>query len=195
LKSVSKACQEIYEYYSSQFGPQEHAYLKYVINPLKGGGGYSRTKFVSMKASSFSERFKNGMAHEMAHFWWNKADTSTWEDWLNESFAETSKLLYLRENDNRESFNSLIKQFREKTQKTPPIWGIARDSKEAYAALYKKGPLILLAFEKKLGTEKFYKILKSVLTKNIRNTADFLNLIETEWSKELRIWFENKLKT
>lgn len=195
LDSVSIICREIYGFYSQIFGKQEGAYLKYAFNPLEGRGGYSRAKFVSIKTSGFNKNLKGGLAHEMAHFWWNNAATSTWEDWLNESFAEYSMLLYLREKESENTFRSLISRYTEQTEDSPPIWGVDRQGPEAYNALYFKGSLILMEFEEELGTDKFYEFLASVIKNQISNTADFLNLIETELSKEYRVWFENKLKT
>ncbi len=195
LDSVSIICREIYGFYSQIFGKQEGAYLKYAFNPLEGRGGYSRAKFVSIKTSGLNDYLKGGLAHEMAHFWWNKAETSTWEDWLNESFAEYSMLLYLREKESVNTFNSLINRYKEQTKDSPPIWGVDRQGPEAYNALYFKGSLILLEFEKELGTNKFYRFLASVINNRISSTADFLNLVEKELSKEHRAWFENKLRT
>jgi len=195
LDSVSMVCQEIYEFYSHIFGEQENAYLKYVFNPLEGRGGYSRNKFVSIKASGFDDKLKAGMAHEMAHFWWNRAVTTTWEDWLNEAFAEYSMLLYLREKDSEETFSRLITRYKEQTKDSSPIWGIDRGAPEAYNALYFKGSLILVEFEEKLGTEDFEKFLGTLIVNQVRTTADFLNLVETELSKKYRDWFEKMLKT
>lgn len=195
LDSVSTVGKEIYEFYSNIFGPQENAYLKYVFNPLHGTGGYSRSGFVSIKASGYSQYLKEVMAHEMAHFWWKKAPTTTWEDWLNEAFAEYSMLLYIREKDNKETFDKKIKQYKELTVNSSPIWGIDRQAPEAYTALYNKGSLILVELEEKIGTEDFYKFLKNLFTNNISNTADFLKFVEIELSKDYREWFENKLMT
>jgi len=195
LDSVSMVCQEIYGFYSHILGKQEDAYLKYVFNPLEGRGGYSRSKFVSIKTSGSDRNLKSGLAHEMAHFWWNNAATSCWEDWLNESFAECSMLLFLRENDSEGNFNRLIMQYKEQTKETPPIWGIDRQGPEAYNALYFKGSLILMEFEKELGMDKFFDFLAAVANNHISNTADFLDLVENQVSAEYRAWFENKLKT
>jgi hypothetical protein len=194
LDSVTVICQEIYEFYSSIFGKQENAYLKYVLNPLKGRGGYSRTKFVSIKVSGYNQYLKEGLAHEMAHFWWNNAITTTWDDWLNEAFAEYSMLIYLREKDTKETFNNKIIQYKEWIKNSLPIWGVDRETPEAYTALYNKGSLILMEFEEKLGTDNFYLFLRTLLINKISTTADFLNLVEMELSKEYKVWFENKLK-
>ena len=86
-------------------------------------------------------------------------------------------------------------QYKEQTKETPPIWGIDRQGPEAYNALYFKGSLILMEFEKELGKEKFFDFLAAVVNNQISNTADFLDLVENQVSAEYRAWFENKLKT
>jgi hypothetical protein len=193
LDSLSVKCEEVYEFFSSIFGQPDDSYLKFVINPLEGGGGYGRPKYFSLKASAFNQYLKNGMAHEMSHFWWHNAETTTWEDWLNEAFAECSMLLYIREKDNKQEYNKSIVQYKKWIVNSIPIWGIDREAPEAYNALYNKGSLILLEFEEKIGTKKFFNFLKMVYNKKISTTADFLDLIEFEYTKEYRHWFENKL--
>ena len=196
LDSMAIKCKEIYNFFSRILGqPEGDSYLKFVINPLEGGGGYSRLKYISFKATELNQNLKNGIAHEMAHFWWHRAETTTWEDWLNESFAECSMLLYLREKDNKEEYSSKIEQFKRQTINSKPIWGIDRESSDAYAVLYNKGPLILLEFEEKIGATEFYKFLKALLDNRISNTNDFLKFVESEYSKRYRNWFEQKLKT
>lgn len=195
LDSVSIKCKEVYEFFSSIFGKPEGSYMKFVINPLEGVGGYGRIKYFSLKAKGFNLYLKKGMAHEMAHFWWHYAETTTWEDWLNEAFAEYSMLLYLREKDNKEEYKKNIEQYKSWTVNSRPIWGVDRDAPEAYDALYNKGSLILLEFENKIGTENFFNFLKTVVNKKISNTSDFLKLVELKLSKEDRDWFENKLKS
>lgn len=194
LDSLSVKCEEVYEFFSSVFGQPDGSYLKFVINPLEGVGGYGRSKYFSLKASKFNQYLKNGIAHEMSHFWWHNAEAATWQDWLNEAFAECSMLLYIREKDNKQEYNNNIEQFKKWIVKSKPIWGIDREAPEAYNALYNKGSLILLEFEEKIGPKEFLKFLKIVYNKRISTTADFLSLIELEYSKEYRYWFENKLK-
>jgi len=194
LDSLSVKCEEIYEFFSNVFGQPEGSYLKFVINPLEGVGGYGRLKYFSLKASVFNQDLINGVAHEMSHFWWHNAETTTWEDWLNEAFAECSMLLYLREKDNKQEYNNNLEQFKKWIVKSKPIWGIDRDAPEAYDALYNKGSLILLEFEEKIGTSEFFKFIKMVYRKKISTTADFLSLVELEYTKEYKNWFENKLK-
>ncbi|MDT8401169.1 MAG: hypothetical protein RQ743_05700 [Bacteroidales bacterium] len=43
-------------------------------------------------------------AHEISRLWWLRADANTWEDWLNEGFAEYTALVVLRELYGKEYF-------------------------------------------------------------------------------------------
>lgn len=195
LDSLSIKSVEVYEFFSSIFGQPGSSYMKFVINPLKGSGGYARSRYFSLKASTFSQYLTNGIAHEMSHYWWHNAETTTWEDWLNEAFAECSMLLYLREKDSKEEYDKKTEQFKKSAVNSKPIWGIDRDAPEAYDALYTKGSLILLEYEERIGTEEFYNFLKMLSDKKISSTDDFLEFMEHEYSKEHRDWFEVKLKT
>ena len=147
-----------------------------------------------MKASEYNLYLKRGIAHEMAHFWWSNASTDSWDDWLNESFAEFSMLLYIREKVSKEIYDDLIEEYENFINNSQPIWGIDRKSPEAYTALYNKGSLILVEFEKEIGEERFVDFLQILLNEEIETTSDFLELVKNEISEETRFWFESKLK-
>ena len=148
-----------------------------------------RTKHFNLYTST------KGIAHEIAHFWWNGAVTTTWEDWLNEAFAEYSMLLYIRERIGLEKFQKQVEEYKSKIKNLPPIWGIERNSPEAYSVLYEKGSIILYEMEEKVGKDLFLNFLKEVLETKIKTTEDLLNLVEEKFSVEIRSWLENKLKT
>ncbi len=87
------------------------------------------------------------LAHEAAHFWWTLAPADTWEDWLNESFAEYSALLLIRDRFGEEEFRTRMDRKRESAEGTPPIWGFDRGdtsteekSMQVQAVLYNAGP-------------------------------------------------------
>jgi hypothetical protein len=46
------------------------------------------------------------LTHEVAHFWWSGAPSVTWENWLNEAFAEYSALMYVRKFEGVEAFDT-----------------------------------------------------------------------------------------
>lgn len=192
--SIITECKYAFELYQKLFEKRDSSYFKFVIAPFDGGG-YSRKNFVSMRSKKFNLHTRTGIGHELAHFWCTGANTSTWEDWLNESFAEYSMLLYLRETLGQDVFNKQIEAYKKDVINTPPIWGIDRNSNAAYYVLYEKGALYLYELEQKIGQEEFVKLLKTTLLQRIRTTDGFLKLIEKQISKETSAWTENYLKT
>ena len=195
IDSIVEAFADVLEFFSPRFGSQDgEVYLKFIIDPTEGRGGYGRKNLIRLKASSFSNYFKLGIAHELSHTWWHKADVKSWEDWLNESFAEYSMLLYLRDRINTELYNKTLERYRQNSENMPAIWGIERTSDNAYTTLYEKGSLLLLELECKLGSEEMKAFLYILIEKSIDNTAEFLEELEEFSSQEVRDWFESELK-
>ncbi|MEJ2617673.1 MAG: hypothetical protein P8Z35_22150, partial [Ignavibacteriaceae bacterium] len=85
--SVLNECRNVLNLFEEVFGRRDSTYLKFVIAPFEMGG-YSRRNFVCLRTKNFNLYTEKGIAHEIAHFWWHNAPTGTWEDWLNEAFAE-----------------------------------------------------------------------------------------------------------
>jgi hypothetical protein len=195
IDSIFYAFSDVLEFYNSHFGQQHgEVYLKFIIDPTEGRGGYGRKNLIRLKASNFNTYFKLGIAHELSHSWWLKADTKSWEDWLNESFAEYSMLLYLRERIDTGLYNETLERYRQNSVNMPAIWGIERTSDKAYTTLYEKGSLLLIALEQKLGKDQMASFLHLLVDKSIDNTADYLLALEAFSSKETKDWFENELK-
>ena len=195
IDSIVEAFTDVLEFYNPRYGNQDgEVYLKFIIDPTEGTGGYGRKNLIRLKASNFSYYFKLGIAHELSHTWWQKADTNSWEDWLNESFAEYSMLIYLRERIGTELYNETLERYRQNSENMPAIWGIERTSDRAYTTLYEKGSLLLIDLEKKLGFENMAAFLRLLIDKSIDNTADFLKVLEEFSSQEIRDWFESELK-
>jgi hypothetical protein len=194
--SIITECKYALNLFENYFGKKENTYLKYVLAPFEIGGGYSRQNFISMRSKGFNYYTQSkGVAHEIAHFWWKNAKATTWEDWLNESFAEYSMLMYTRARFGINKFNEQIEEYRNRTKNLPPIWGIDRNLNQAYSVLYEKGSVILFELENKIGKDKFLVLLKKISADNICTTNDFLQLLEKETSNETRQWMEKQLKS
>jgi hypothetical protein len=193
--STVNDCKFAFRLFEDSFGKKNDSNLKIVMGPARKGGGYSRKHFITMPANNYSPNLSYGNAHEIAHFWWSNAPTNTWEDWLNEAFAEFSALVFMRERFGVNEFNRFINEYKEKTIDTAPVWGVDRQSQEAYYVLYMKGSLILSDLEQKLGTEQFLSLLNKVSDNNISSTEGLLKLISEKVSEDVSKWLENELKT
>lgn len=196
IESIIKTSQKVLEYFGGIFPKQKDAYIKFVVkHSSSGGGGYNRKNFISLRIKKYGLRTQKTIAHEIAHFWATGADSTTWEDWLNESFAEYSALLYIRDNVSSDEFKNRINKYKERADNVPAIWGYDRSGNSAYNVFYIKGAVILHELENKIGSKKLFNILHLKTTKGIKNTGDFLNLLENETSKSTRDWLENALKS
>jgi hypothetical protein len=193
--STIRECKNALDLYNNYFGRKDSAYIKFVIAPFEQGGGYSRKNFVRMGTKHFNSYTTRGVGHEIAHFWWNNANTTTWQDWLNEAFAEYSMLMFIRERSGVAKFLKLIEEYKSRTKNLPPIWGINRNAPESYSVLYEKGSLILYELETLIGKEKFKDLLKDISKNKIADTDPLLNLIGKKLSAETEQWLETKLKT
>lgn len=195
IDSIVAAFTDVLDFFGPRFGNQDReVYLKFIIDPTEGSGGYGRKNLIRLKAAHFSYHFKLGIAHELSHTWWQKADTKSWEDWLNESFAEYSMLLYIRERISKERYNETLERYRQNSMNMPAIWGIERTAEDAYTILYEKGSLILTDLEKRIGAENMETFLRLLIDKSTDNTADFLKELEEFSTQEIREWLENELK-
>jgi len=103
--------------------------MRLVITPRTEGGGYARTGFVVLPrigTESYKEQevsYFSNLAHECAHLWWQMLQL-TRGDWLNESFAEYSALMAVRELFGAERFESILAKKLKRSEGMPPIKGI-----------------------------------------------------------------------
>ena len=140
----------------------EDIYMKFLLSASGTSGGYSRKNFIMLSSRTFNEYVLKNTAHEIGHFWWNKAPVESWHDWLNESFAEFSALQYIR-HARGESLCRLHRRYRKETRHIRPIWGIDRNDREAHLALYRKGSVLLADLLVRVGEEPFFNFLAGVI--------------------------------
>jgi hypothetical protein len=199
VDTIQSDIQHFYQFYSKWFGDAELEDMCLVLSKRNKGGGYSRKGGIflgGVSDSSFlNDRtdFIRYVGHEIAHFWWYGAE-SNWEDWLNESFAEYSAMMVIRELRSEEEFNAMLNAKKSKSNQSPPVWELPRNSSSAELVLYSKGAVLLNELEEKIGNENFLKLCKARISKNIKNTSDFLDLLKDSEGQEIADWFEQSLK-
>jgi aminopeptidase N len=178
----------ILDYYK-RFGEIDCQELSIVIAPREEGGGYCRPGLIVLMPNDDNKNeadYFKFIAHEIAHLWWCKCKrVDSWEDWLNESFAEFSALLVLREAFGEEEFKRKINLYAQKAEGLPPIKGLDRDNEKAYSVLYMKGPLILHELEENIGILEFEKLLNIVHVSNVDTTEYFLHKLNEITNQEI----------
>jgi len=132
-------------------------------------------------------------AHEFSHFWWSNAPTDSWEDWLNEAFAEYSAMLSVRDLIGDHEFEKRIQKKSVHVDSLPPVRGIDRDDPKAYDVLYNKGCYLLYTLEKDVGKEKFMAFLRSVYLNKISRTDDLIRMMADQFGEDIAKQFNAKL--
>lgn len=109
--------------FNTKFGPSgETGKLQFVFVPRTNGASYSRLGFAVINAGSSDEGRFSTLAHEIVHFRWAGAKTSTWEDWLNKSFAEHSALMVFEEKYGADKFIERFAKFESMSKDSYPIF-------------------------------------------------------------------------
>lgn len=132
------------------------------------------------------------ISHEIAHYWWSKANFVN-EPWMNESFANYSMYLVLKEFD-AEDYQRLLDKNRELSKNTIPVAGASIFAADSYNSYYHKGALYLIDLEEKIGSELMRQLLSSCVEKGINTTELFLQELEYLTNKDNRNFFEDLLK-
>lgn len=189
----------IFQNYKKWFGDNNALETSILIAPRETGGGYARKGFIVLSKISDSD-FSNSrtdylryFAHEIAHLWFYSAPGESWEDWLNESFAEFAALMTLREMAGGEEFLKRINRKKEKINSLPPIRGIDRKSEQAYGVLYNKGCCRLYELEQEIGKEDFLKLMSWIYVNHISSTESVIEEIEKRFGKNAASDFSAKL--
>ncbi|MCB5239365.1 M1 family aminopeptidase [Niallia circulans] len=178
-----------------RFGMVEIPELSLVIAPREDGGGYARKGLIVLIPNDYEEDedYFTFIAHELAHLWWYRAKTDSWQDWLNESFAEYSALLALREIFGEHHFTKKMKNHLHESKGLPPIRNISRNDNQVRKVLYVKGPVVLYELEKHIGREKFAELLHKVYGKKVTTTKEFLEQLEWIATTKAKDFFEKLL--
>ncbi|MGH9648353.1 MAG: M1 family metallopeptidase, partial [Bryobacteraceae bacterium] len=158
-----------------------------------------RERPVEARNASLQTFFSDLMvAHEVAHQWWgNVVMSKSYQDqWLVEALANYSALLWLEKKKGSKALEDVLADFQTDLLKTgedshtvesagPLTWGYrleASKTSEAYRVItYEKGAWVLHMLRKRLGNERFLKVLAELRRQyEFRgvSTADVLDLVK-----------------
>ena len=181
------------EFMTNSFGPPPLKTL--TVSPIPGnfGQGFpgllylSTLSYLSPKERPSDQRkpaqqvFYSELlhAHEAAHQWWGNLVTSAsyQDDWLMESLANYTALLFLEKRKGRKPFEEILAEYkthllqkgpdgRSLESAGPIIWGLRLSSSQSPGAwraiTYEKGSWIMHMLRGRLGDERFLKMLSEL---------------------------------
>ena len=173
---------------------------------MEGTGGYARPGLIilgGLEDEGYSEHREGWfryVSHEAAHLWWTGAPVDSWEDWLNESFAEYVALLAIREVFGEQSYQRRLDEKRDRSEGVPEIWGLKRngsteeENREIEIVLYSKGPVLLGELSDKITDSRFIGLCREMVSQEATSTQQFLDLLRNRESSEVSDWFEKMLR-
>ena len=195
IKKVENKSAQFFSKYTDMFGSTNSENLSIAINSFNRTINYARPQFISSSIDdSYTIVNEKTLAHEIGHLWWNKADVGTWNDWLNEAFAEYSSLLIIRDVYGIDEYQNRLLQTQERFEGSPPIWNIELLNPNRNNAITYKGAYLLVLLEKQVGKKKMFDFLKQLHKLKIKTTDDFLKLLKSECDSEISNWFEMELR-
>jgi ABC-type transport system involved in multi-copper enzyme maturation permease subunit len=182
LDRILRSVQRSLNYYSEQYGPYPHNYVRLIENPARGMGAHAEATTIDYGEgfSLFNPEVDRRridlpfavMAHEMAHQWQIGYAPVEGAGLLTESFAWYSAMGVVEGEYGLEHLRRLLRFFRQPhpippiRQSVPLLKGM-----DPYAA-YRKGPFALYALSEYMGDERVKLAFRRLLEKHRPGAAN-----------------------
>lgn len=157
--------------------------------------GYSRYPFIMLNHNPPKDSLQTFkfIAHETAHYWWNKGNTRNQNNFLNESLAEYSYLIALREFYGEDYFLNTVKEKIDylNSNNLPSLFESEKHPNLNYDLFYRKGPVALYNLENKIGKESLIRIFQENL--NSTEIEHFISSVEKYHGSNVSTWFKSIL--
>ncbi|PAT02493.1 hypothetical protein CI105_00555 [Candidatus Izimaplasma bacterium ZiA1] len=191
-KEVEKEFSKIINYFHQNFCRVNDKKLMFnvVVNEFDSGGYNRKSLIVMEKLPDNLISLVRFLGHEIAHSWSHGASTDSYEDWMNETFAEMMGLLYIKNVYSNTDFIELLNKFSEKSKEYNRI--ITADGSRPEGVHY-KGVKLMSNVCNIFGEDIIIRIIKRFILLENKTTENLLMTIEENISKEVRDYIENNL--
>ncbi len=172
---ILEAYTSINEFYVSLYGNDKVTETSIVILPEKYHiGAYQRDHLtVFSELNVDPKQLRHHLAHELGHNYAFGADCNTWEDWLNETHAEWSALLYELVHDP----DFFEQQINEQIREYHGTGSLRPNGDQRPSDVHETGTLLYYDLYRKYGAEGIRTLLQTFDQLPIKNTAHFLNAL------------------
>jgi len=199
LNEVEKAYADAYtsnydaimRYYSSLFGKKDISKIDIVsLDIEEGGGAYFRKELIvidKINVSDDTAEIKRNviglLGHELGHNWFSGANSSAWEDWLNETGAEWAALLYILSLSDNGFFEDHLSWAKESYKNTPVIK--SPDGKRPNEGVHTRGVMLFYEIYLKYGADAIIKIMQTLANVKVHTTDNFLAELRAKTGGEI----------
>lgn len=180
----------VYDYYLQFYNADKIGHTSIVFLPERYQiGAYKREHLIVFsEVEADIDENMHRLAHEMGHAYAVGAPTDTWEDWLNETHAEWSALLYEAEKEPHLFEKSIHRKLSAADDKNYSLKPFGDSRPEN---VHEAGTLIYYQIYLQYGIESIKLLLCTFDELKNKNTADFiraLRLKDLRLAKELEIY-------
>lgn len=163
--------EDVLDYYTNELFNKDyvkHTEMACLYPALTSGGAYKRDGLIVCISPGTDEKEAIGVnAHELAHEWCSGADVGSWEDWLNETTAEWSMLLYCLDRNKTEIFEAMTAEHLAKAPEFPPIKAADGSRPEG---VHTKGTALFYELYKAFGNETIKSIIRLFVDLDVKTT-------------------------
>ena len=188
LQALAAEMGDVMDFYTARFGPLDLKRLE--VTPVPGRFGQGFPGLIYLSTLSYLEPGEKAVAslgqhqqafftdllhaHEAAHQWWGNIVTAGeyHDDWLMESLANYSALLYLEKRKGTKAVDAILENYRQKLleknadgdtlESIGPIVQGTRLEASWIPIVYGKGTWILHMLRKQMGDEAFLRMLSAL---------------------------------
>ncbi|MEQ1765441.1 MAG: M1 family metallopeptidase [Pyrinomonadaceae bacterium] len=196
-------------FYSSAVGAFSYEKLANIQSNSVSGGMEAASAILYSENSVVGDRnvrWRNVVIHEIAHQWFGNAVTEKdWDEvWLSEGFATYFTLLFIEHQYGRDEFVEGLRSSKRSVDAfylKNPNYRIIHDNLKdmndvTTSQIYQKGSWILHMLRGVVGTENFWKGIKTYYNKyrdSHATVADFRRVMEEASGKDLTAFFDQWL--
>ncbi len=181
LEAEIRQIEETVNLYTDLLGPTPipAGTVKHVYSPKRkgqGGAGIARPGMIVTSEGRTLEELKNdpdfsffhGIAHEIAHFWWNFG--SGQGDWINETFAEYFASVADQRIISEKKFKNNLERYRSLVEELPDVAPSLSsvpfaEGETNYIVRYYIGSLMLDDIRNRIGEKTFFKVCRNFFQK------------------------------
>ncbi len=199
MDSVGHYIEEALAYYHKSFAKNDpQSDFTFAILPYITNVSFNRPAFTSYRYFRQGDRFLNGIPrtlktpyHELAHLWWTNAASNTYDNWINESFAEYSAYLAIRELHGEDLYQKYVESAKSKGKNFGPI--VEYKPFRTYI-FYTKGAYIVYELHQKLGEEDYIKFTQKLIDQKVDKISTCIEILKHNYSEEIADWLYNRLR-
>lgn len=186
--------EDVLDYYTAELFHRDysnHTEMACLYPALTSGGAYKRDGLIVCISPGTDEKEAVGVnAHELAHEWCSGADVGSWHDWLNETAAEWSMLLYCLDRGKNDIFDAMISEHLAKAPEFPPI---KTEDGSRPEGVHTKGTVLFYEVYKAFGKETIKSVIRLFVGLETKTTEMLLDKMRTDGMTEAADIIEKNL--